>query len=106
MGRADQRAESGLESIVRYRLRLRGLRVEIIVGLRGIGSVDLVVEDRLIVECDGKRFHTDEAAFANDRRRDLQAAATRYRVLRLTWCQILFCWADVEAAVFAALAVR
>lgn len=103
---ADERAESGLESIVRYRLRLAGLRVEIIVGLRGIGTVDLVVEGRLIIECDGKRFHTKEQAFDNDRRRDLVATTARYRTLRLTWYKILFCWDEVEEAVFAALAVR
>ncbi len=103
---SDGRAESGLESIVRYRLRLAGLRVEVLGGVRGVGTVDPVVEDRLIVECDGKRYHHDDDAFANDRRRDLVATTARYRTLRLTWYRILFCWDEVEAAVFAAPGTR
>ena len=103
---ADGRAESGLESIVRHLLRLAGLRVEILVGVRGAGTVDLVVEGRLIVECDGKRWHTREQAFENDRRRDLVTTTARYRTVRLTWFRVLFRWDEVEAAVFAALATR
>lgn len=103
---ADGRAESGLESIVRYRLRLVGLRVEVLVGIPGVGTVDLVIEGRLIVECDGQRYHHDDDAFTNDRRRDLAATTARYRTLRLTWYRILFCWDEVEAAVLAALGTR
>lgn len=100
---ADGRADSGIESIVRHRLRARGLRVEIIVGLRGIGTVDMLVEGCLVIECDGYEFHHDEAAFARDRKRDLNAARQRYRTLRLTWSAVLFDWPSVEEAVFAAL---
>lgn len=100
---ADGRAESGTETIVRYRLRARGLRVEIIVGLRGIGTVDLLVEGRLIIECDGREFHDDDEAFERDRTRDLHAAGQRYRTLRATWFRVLFEWDTIEHAVFAAL---
>lgn len=100
---ADPRAESGTETIVRFRLLARGLRVEVIVGLRGIGSVDLLVEGVLIIECDGREFHDDETAFGRDRARDLSATAQRYRVLRATWFMVLSEWERVEDAVFAAL---
>jgi very-short-patch-repair endonuclease len=100
---ADGRADSGTETIVRYRLRARGLRVEVIVGLRGIGTVDLLVEGRLIIECDGREFHDDDEAFERDRARDLHAARQRYRTLRFTWFMVLFEWPLVEEAVFAAL---
>ena len=100
---ADARAESGIETIVRYLLRLRGLRVEIIVGLRGVGTVDLVVEGRLIIECDGREFHDDDEAFERDRTRDLNSARERYRTLRVSWFKVLFEWHLVEEAVFAAL---
>jgi very-short-patch-repair endonuclease len=100
---ADGRAESGTETIVRYRLRARGLRVEIIVGLRGIGTVDLLVEGRLIIECDGREFHADDEAFERDRTRDLHAVAQRYQTLRASWFKVLFEWQIVEDAVFAAL---
>lgn len=100
---ADGRAESGIETIVRYLLRARGLRVEIIVGLRGIGTVDLVVEGRLIIECDGREFHDDDEAFERDRGRDLHAAIRRSRTISASWFKVLFEWPTVEAAVFAAL---
>lgn len=100
---ADGRADSGTETVVRYRLRERGLKVEIIVGLRGIGTVDLLVEGRLIIECDGREFHDDDEAFERDRTRDLHAARQRYRTLRFSWFTVLFEWPLVEEAVFAAL---
>ncbi|GAA2752968.1 type IV toxin-antitoxin system AbiEi family antitoxin domain-containing protein [Amnibacterium kyonggiense] len=101
---ADGRADSGIETITRYLLRLLGLRVEVHPDLPGIGEVDLLVEGRLIVELDGKEWHDDPAAFERDRHRDLVAATTRYRSLRFTWRRVLFEWPLVEAAVLAALA--
>lgn len=102
---ADPRAESGTETIARYFLRLLGLDVEPQVRIDDLGKVDLVVEGRLIVETDGREWHDGDTAFEEDRRRDLIAARSRYRVLRFTWYQVLFRWPDVEAAVLAALAV-
>jgi very-short-patch-repair endonuclease len=40
---------------------------------------------RLVVEVDGYRFHSDRAAFENDRRRDAALVALGYRVVRVTW---------------------
>jgi hypothetical protein len=100
---ADPRSESGTETIVRFRLVALGLGVEIIIGLRGIGTVDLLVEGVLIIECDGREFHDDDEAFERDRTRDLNAAVQRYRSLRVTWFKALFEWQLVEDAVFAAL---
>ncbi|WP_147392061.1 endonuclease domain-containing protein [Amnibacterium setariae] len=99
---ADGRAESGIETVVRCLLSAAGLRVEPQAEIPGIGRVDLLVEGRLIVEVDGRQWH-DGDAFEEDRRRDLVAARARYRVLRFTWHQVLFRWAEVEAAVLAAL---
>lgn len=101
---ADARADSGIETIVRYLLRVRGLRVEVLPRIGSVGEVDLLVEGRLIVECDGREFHDDAQAFERDRRRDVAATRQRYRVLRLSWHQVLHCWPEAEAAVFAALA--
>ena len=101
MGAADGRCESGIESIARYLLQLLGLRVEVQVQIDGVGRVDLLVEGRLIVEIDGRRWHPD---FERDRRRDTSAAIGRYRTLRFTWKQVLYDWPRVQAAVLAALA--
>lgn len=100
---ADASAQSGTETIMRWRLRRLGLRVEPQAGVRGMGHGDLLVEGRLLVEVDGREWHDDEDRFEEDRRRDAVAAAQRFRVLRFSWYQVLFRWAEVEAAVFAAL---
>lgn len=100
---ADGRADSGIETIARYLLRLIGLQVTVHPILDGIGEVDLLVEGRLIIELDGKEWHDQDEAFERDRHRDLIAATTRYRSLRFTWRKVLFEWPSVEAAVLAAL---
>ena len=47
---------------------------------------DFAYEDaRLIIECDGRRWHTTMEAFENDRRRDNLAQLNGWRVLRFTW---------------------
>jgi very-short-patch-repair endonuclease len=102
---ADGRAESGTETIVRCLLTIAGLRVRPQVDIAGVGRVDLLVEDRVVVEVDGREWHDDPGRFAVDRRRDVRATIGRYRVLRFSWFQVLFRWSEVEAAVFAALAV-
>jgi len=52
--------------------------------------VDFAYPDRrLVVEVDGRAFHTDAEAWERDRRRDQLAAAAGWRVLRFTWRQIV-----------------
>lgn len=43
---------------------------------------------RLIVEADGRRWHTRVRDFESDRRRDQAAVAHGYRVLRFTWSHL------------------
>ncbi|CAN5723109.1 type IV toxin-antitoxin system AbiEi family antitoxin domain-containing protein [soil metagenome] len=45
----------------------------------------LLVDWRVIVEADGRLWHTRVEDFARDRQRDRQAAAHGYQVLRYTW---------------------
>jgi len=78
---ADQRAESGLESIVRLVALDLGFRVRSQVTFPGIGRVDLLVEDWVAVETDGSAFH-DLPLAAGDRRRDALLAAAGRTVLR------------------------
>jgi very-short-patch-repair endonuclease/predicted transcriptional regulator of viral defense system len=64
-------------------------------------EVDLVWPDqRLVVEIDGFTFHSSREAFERDRRRDAQLQAHGYRVMRVTWRQII----DEPHAVIARLA--
>ncbi len=44
---------------------------------------------RLILEVDGHAFHGHRAAFERDRRRDQVLAAAGYRVIRVTWRQLI-----------------
>ncbi len=55
----------------------------------GIGRVDFAYpEQRLLIEVDGRRWHSRDAAFDQDRRRDQEAAMAGWRVLRFTWRQV------------------
>jgi hypothetical protein len=44
---------------------------------------------RLVVETDGARFHDHPRAFETDRRRDQRLAAAGWRVMRITWRQLV-----------------
>jgi very-short-patch-repair endonuclease len=44
---------------------------------------------RLVVEVDGFAYHSSPGRFESDRRRDADLAAIGYRVLRVTWRQML-----------------
>lgn len=101
---ADGRADSGLESIVRYLLLEAGIDLQVHAVLAGIGEVDLLIGGRLILETDGKLFHLG-SAFENDRRRDLIATSDGYRVLRLSYRQVVEEWPTTFAAICAALAL-
>ncbi|MCR8670271.1 DUF559 domain-containing protein [Agrococcus sp. HG114] len=96
---ADARSESGSESMVRLRLRSRRLSVRIQVRVvRGV-RVDLLVGDRLIIECDSREHHTDSDAYEDDRRRDRRLLARGFIVMRLTYRQIHDEWPEIEAAI-------
>lgn len=45
--------------------------------------------ERVIVEVDGYAFHSGRAAFERDRRKDAELQAAGFRVLRVTWRQIV-----------------
>ncbi len=96
----DSRAESGTESMVRVRLRALGLALRVQVSIAP-GRVDLLIGDRLIVECDSAKYHTDPDAFQRDRRRDRAHLAKGYLVVRLTWEQIHDEWPAIERDILA-----
>jgi very-short-patch-repair endonuclease len=69
-------------------------------------EVDLLwPKERLIVEVDGFAFHSTRAAFERDRRRDARLQARGYRVLRITWRQIVHEPQAVVARVAGLLAI-
>ncbi|MCA0252449.1 MAG: endonuclease domain-containing protein [Actinobacteria bacterium] len=89
---ADHRAESGTESMVRFRLRRLGVKVRSQVFIEDVGRVDLLVGKRLVIEVDSRAHHTGESTYQTDRRRDLVLVARGRLVLRFTYHQIVHEW--------------
>lgn len=104
--RFDPRAESGTETRVRLFLARRRYPVRPQVVVPGVGRVDLLVGESLIIECDSRAHHTGETSYASDRRRDLRAAAFGYTVIRLTWEQVFLDWDATQALLLEHLRAR
>ena len=97
--RVDGRSQSGLESRCRLSLHNARVRHRIQVRIAGVGIVDVVVGDRLVIELDGRGFHTGAESFENDRRRDLELARRGYRVLRFSYRQVMYGWPECEEVI-------
>lgn len=89
-------AESPLETVARVGLVTGGLAVQEQVVVRGVGRVDLVVEEALVVEADGWEFHRDREAFERDRIRDRDLLLDGLPTMRFTARQLR---ADLPGAV-------
>jgi very-short-patch-repair endonuclease len=89
----DGRAESGIETVARLALRRLRVRVRVQVTIPGVGRVDLLIGDRLVLELDGRQWHAD---FEADRARDRQLMALGYLVVRVSYRQVMVEWAAVE----------
>lgn len=104
LGAADV-AESGLESMTRVRLRSRRLRVRTQVWI-GRRRVDILVGDRLVIECDGAEHHSGWTAQAADRARDRELVAAGSVVMRVTYRQVLDEWPSIEQEILAVVRRR
>ncbi|HWM33563.1 MAG TPA: type IV toxin-antitoxin system AbiEi family antitoxin domain-containing protein [Pseudolysinimonas sp.] len=100
----DPRSQSILESVARVRCRRRGWRVRSQVGVGDLGSIDLVIEDAVALELDGRRFH--ESTFHADRAKDLQITREGRHSLRVDASLLFRSWPAVEAAIERALHER
>jgi very-short-patch-repair endonuclease len=106
---ADARAESPMESVLRWLLHDAGLpppvlqhRVRDAAGVV-LGRADLAWPDRkLLVEFDGK-IHREGDVFVNDLRRQNRLIAAGWTILRFSSADVLGHPAQVVAAVRAAL---
>lgn len=111
LGFARADADSGLESLVRLRLHGLGITVRTQVRIAGVGEVDFVIGDRLIIEADGTSNHDDRSIGAHrpslrhkDLQRDARAAARGYETLRFDYAMIIHHWDVVQAAILAKIA--
>lgn len=100
---AREDADSGLESLLRLRLHLIGLRLDCQVSLSGVGRVDFVVDGRVILEVDGAEHHAGRSARHRDLQRDAAASRLGYETLRFDYAMVMHHWPVVRAAVMAAL---
>ena len=85
----DGSAESPLETLLRIEMRALGLPVRAQCQIEGVGRVDFLVGEKLIVEVDGRDYHSDPGAFTNDRRRDRAAVGQGYAVARFTYGDVV-----------------
>lgn len=97
-------SESGLESLLRWRLRDTGVSLRAQVVITGVGRVDFLLGDRLILEADGAEHHGSAPARHRDLLRDANAAAWGYVTLRFEDAMIVHDWDTVRAAVDGLLA--
>jgi very-short-patch-repair endonuclease len=101
----DPASQSGTESIVRVQLRRHGVKVRTQARIRGVGCVDLLVGDRLVIECDSVAYH-DGYQSERDYERDQQLLAQGYLVLRLKYSHVIHEWSRVEALVLEVVRAR
>jgi very-short-patch-repair endonuclease len=102
----DGRAESGTETIVRTRLRARGVQLRTQVSIAAVGRVDLVVGDRLVIEVDGREWHDTESQFELDRARDARLIALGYLVMRFSFQRVMREMPEVERQIMAVVRAR
>ncbi|MEO9094269.1 MAG: DUF559 domain-containing protein [Microbacteriaceae bacterium] len=106
LDQCDPASQSGTETLVRLRLRRLGIGLRSQVQIRGVGRVDLLVGDRLVIECDSHEFHDGAVASQRDYDRDLALVAMDYLVLRLNYRQIVHEWDRVEHVILGLIARR
>lgn len=92
--KTDSNSQSGTESVSRVRLRAQNFKVVVQPGIAEVGRADLRV-GRLVIECDGRQYHSSAEEFQNDRTRDRKAAVGGWIVFRLTYDDVLFGWDEV-----------
>ena len=95
---ARAESDSGLETIARLLLHRMRVPVRTQVYLPGVRRVDLLVGDRLIIELDGRAFHS-AGDFENDRKQDLELALRGYLVVRLSYRMVVVDWDSTHRSV-------
>ncbi|WP_159619709.1 type IV toxin-antitoxin system AbiEi family antitoxin domain-containing protein [Ruania rhizosphaerae] len=106
IGTVTPLSQSGSETRVARWLRGRGVRIRQQVSIRGIGTVDILVGGRWIIEVDSQAHHTSPKDYENDRRRDMRARLLGYEVTRLSYDQVWQWWAQTQDDLADILASR
>jgi very-short-patch-repair endonuclease len=104
--RVDGNAESGTETMLRLRLRASNVRFRTQVPITGVGRVDFVVGNRLVIEVDGQAWHDTASQFELDRERDARLVAQGYLVMRFSYRRVMSDMAEVERRILAVVRAR
>ena len=103
-GWVDRRSESVLESATRVRCIQRGWKFRPQARFGDLEAIDLLIEDIVALELDGREFHA--ATFDADRLRDLRVTIEGRHSIRLSYSIVRDHWGLVDKAITAALAAR
>lgn len=95
----DLRSESPLETVFRLRMLQAGIPLLVQQPLPGGFRADFLLDERIVIEVDGREYHGTAAAFDSDRARDAFLIGEGYLVLRFTYRQIVEEWFSVLVAV-------
>jgi very-short-patch-repair endonuclease len=98
MARLNFLGESGMETIVRMRLELLGLRLQQQVRI-GSDRVDIVIDGWLIIELDGDEWHDP----VHDRIRTNRLIRAGYRMLRFGYEEVFNRWDETVATILEML---
>lgn len=88
-------SDSPLETVFRLRMMHAGIPVLPQQPLPGGYRADFLLDDRIVIELDGRRYHGGASAFEHDRARDAFLTALGYRVLRFSYRQVMDDWQGV-----------
>ncbi len=106
LGPIDGRAMSGPESRVRRFFERRGVAVQPQWFVPGVGYTDMRVGEGLIIECDSWAHHGSREAQDEDRRRDRALVLLGYRVVRLSFDDVIVHWERTQHFLGALIARR
>ena len=87
----EPRSEEGIESIVRFRLAVAGIRSRVQVAVRS-DRVDLLIDDWLVVELDGRTVHAQADSFTRDRVRSARLFRDGRVVLQFAYATVIYDW--------------
>lgn len=98
----DAESDSGIESLIR--IRLRKLRVKVRSQVRLLGwDCDLVIGEWLVIELDGLDYHRTRESIDKDHWKDRQLTIAGYTILRFTYTDVMHRWEYCERQIIAAV---
>ncbi|MEO7147000.1 MAG: DUF559 domain-containing protein [Terrimesophilobacter sp.] len=98
--RATDESDSGTESIAKLHLIALGILFVQQAFVGGVGPLDFLIGERLVMEIDSREFHSDPY---RDRHKDAELSFRGCRVLRFMYSQVVYEWPDVERSILAAI---